>query len=63
MLDFVATNIAPIMFGSLIVFLLFGYSVAFSLAACGLFFGSLGVHLGLLPESLLQICRAVIPGG
>ena len=54
MLDFVATNIAPIMFGSLIVFLLFGYSVAFSLAACGLFFGWLGVQLGLLPDSLLQ---------
>jgi TRAP-type mannitol/chloroaromatic compound transport system permease large subunit len=36
------------------VFLLFGYSVAFSLAACGLFFGLLGVKLGMLPASLLQ---------
>jgi TRAP-type mannitol/chloroaromatic compound transport system permease large subunit len=45
---------APIMFGGLIIFLLMGYSVAFSLAACGLFFGWLGVELGLLPHSLLQ---------
>jgi TRAP-type mannitol/chloroaromatic compound transport system permease large subunit len=45
---------APIMFGSLIVFLLFGYSVAFSLGACGLFFGVVGVEMGLMPQTLLQ---------
>ncbi|MCE9661425.1 MAG: TRAP transporter large permease subunit [Burkholderiales bacterium] len=53
-MEFFAANMAPIMFGSLIVFLLFGYSVAFSLGACGLFFGWVGVEMGLLPETLLQ---------
>jgi TRAP-type mannitol/chloroaromatic compound transport system permease large subunit len=33
MMQFLAANMAPIMFASLIVFLLFGYSVAFSLGA------------------------------
>ena len=47
-------NMAPIMFASLIVFLLFGYSVAFSLGACGLFFGLVGIELGLLPATLMQ---------
>jgi TRAP-type mannitol/chloroaromatic compound transport system permease large subunit len=54
MIEFLQHNMAPIMFGGLIVFLLMGYSVAFSLAACGLAFGVLGVELGLLPHSLLQ---------
>ncbi len=54
MTQFLIANMAPIMFGGLIVFLLMGYSVAFSLAACGLFFGYLGVELGMLPESLLH---------
>src|SRR4030095_8738025 len=51
---FLASNMAPIMFVSLIVFLMFGYSVAFSLGACGLFFGIVGVELGLMPQTLLQ---------
>jgi GntP family gluconate:H+ symporter len=42
------------MFAGLIVFLLMGFPVAFSLGACGLFFGFVGVELGILPESLLQ---------
>ena len=54
MMQFIASNMAPIMFGSLIIFLLFGYSVAFSLAACGLFFGLVGIQMGLLPEALMQ---------
>ena len=54
MMEFIGSNMAPIMFISLIVFLLFGYSVAFSLGACGLFFGFIGVELGILPEALLQ---------
>ena len=54
MIEFLQANMAPIMFMGLIVFLLMGYSVAFSLAACGLFFGYLGVELGMLPESLLH---------
>jgi len=53
-MEFIAQNFAPIMFAGLIVFLLFGFPVAFSLGACGLFFGFVGVELGLLPEALLQ---------
>ena len=53
-MEFLATNIAPIMFGGLIIFLLMGFPVAFSLGACGLFFGFIGIQLGLLPEALLQ---------
>jgi tripartite ATP-independent transporter DctM subunit len=48
-------NLAPIMFTGLVVFLLMGFPVAFSLAACGLFFGWIGVELGVPGmESLLQ---------
>jgi TRAP-type mannitol/chloroaromatic compound transport system permease large subunit len=54
MIDFLSAYMAPIMFGALIVFLLIGYSVAFSLAACGLLFGIIGVELGLMPATLLQ---------
>ena len=54
MMEFIGANMAPIMFISLIVFLLFGYSVAFSLGACGLFFGVVGVEMGLMPQTLLQ---------
>jgi TRAP-type mannitol/chloroaromatic compound transport system permease large subunit len=45
---------APIMFGALVVFLLSGFPVAFSLAANGLFFGLVGIELGLLRPELLQ---------
>ena len=45
---------APLMFGGLVVFLLIGYPVAFSLAATGLFFGLVGMEMGLLHPSLLQ---------
>ncbi|MCP5267489.1 MAG: TRAP transporter large permease subunit [Zoogloeaceae bacterium] len=54
MIEFLQHNLAPVMFFGLVIFLLLGYSVAFSLAACGLFFGWVGVSLGLLPESLLH---------
>jgi TRAP-type mannitol/chloroaromatic compound transport system permease large subunit len=53
-MEFITQNFAPIMFAGLIVFLLFGFPVAFSLGACGLFFGFVGIELGLLPEALLQ---------
>ncbi len=45
MIPFIAENMAPIMFASLIVFLLLGYPVAFSLAANGLLFFFIGVEL------------------
>ncbi|MEO6016012.1 MAG: TRAP transporter large permease subunit [Polaromonas sp.] len=53
-MEFFTQNMAPIMFVGLIVFLLMGFPVAFSLGACGLFFGFVGVELGVLPEALLQ---------
>jgi TRAP-type mannitol/chloroaromatic compound transport system permease large subunit len=53
-MEFIASNMAPIMFAGLIVFLLIGYPVAFALAANGIFFGLLGIQLGLLQPSLFQ---------
>ncbi len=44
----------PIMFASLVIFLLLGYPVAFSLAANGLIFGLLGIELGLFRPDFLQ---------
>lgn len=52
--QFLIANMAPIMFGALVVFLLSGFPVAFALAANGLFFGLLGIELGLLRPELLQ---------
>ena len=54
MIELLNAYMAPVMFAGLIVFLLMGFSVAFSLAACGLLFGFLGIELGLLPASLMQ---------
>lgn len=44
-MEFIAQNMAPIMFASLILFMLIGYPVAFSLAANGLMFFFIGVLL------------------
>ena len=54
MIALITQNMAPIMFAALVVFLLLGYPVAFSLAANGIFFGIVGIQLGLLQPSLLQ---------
>jgi len=54
MIAFITQNMAPLMFAALIVVMLFGYPVAFALAANGIFFGLLGVQLGLLEPSLFQ---------
>lgn len=51
---FLIANMAPIMFGALVLFLLSGFPVAFALAANGLLFGLLGIELGLLKPELLQ---------
>lgn len=53
-MEFIAHNLAPIMFAGLICFLLVGFPVAFSLGACGLFFAFIGIELNVLPEALLQ---------
>src|SRR5471030_3234379 len=42
------------MFGTLVIVLLLGYPVAFSLAAVGIGYALVGIYLGLLPTSLLQ---------
>src|SRR5712671_1420754 len=49
-------NMAPIMFGSLVVFLLLGYPAAFSLGAVGLIFGLFGPDfLQALPERVYGV--------
>ncbi len=52
-MEFITTNFAPIMFAGLICFLLLGFPVAFSLGACGLAFGIIGIELGVFPASVL----------
>ena len=54
MAEFMIANMAPLMFGALVVFLLFGYPVAFALAANGIVFGLIGIELGLLQPALFQ---------
>ncbi|WP_119681160.1 TRAP transporter large permease [Indioceanicola profundi] len=54
MTAFLIENMAPLMFGCLILFLLLGFPVAFALAANGLAFALLGIELGLLSPALLQ---------
>jgi TRAP-type mannitol/chloroaromatic compound transport system permease large subunit len=45
---------APLMFGGLVVFMLIGYPVSFSLAAVGLFFGFIAINHGFFDFSLMQ---------
>ncbi len=54
MAAFIVANIAPLMFAAMVVFLLLGYPVAFSLAANGILFALVGIELGLLDASLFQ---------
>jgi TRAP-type mannitol/chloroaromatic compound transport system permease large subunit len=60
MLEFIAINMAPIMFASLIVFLLLGYPVAFSLAANGLVFFAIGVWLAPYSEGNITLDWALL---
>ena len=53
-MEFLIANLAPIMFATLIIFLLLGFPVAFALAANGILFGLVGMELGLLNSSLFQ---------
>ena len=55
MMELIAQNMAPIMFISLIIFLLLGYPVAFSLAANGLLFFFIGVELAPLSEGAINL--------
>ena len=54
MAAFLIENMAPIMFGALVLFLLLGYPAAFSLGAVGLIFALLGIELGLFVPNFLQ---------
>ncbi|WP_418648393.1 TRAP transporter large permease [Thauera butanivorans] len=54
MTGFIIANMAPLMFASMILFLLFGFPVAFALAANGILFGLIGIELGLLHGALFQ---------
>jgi tripartite ATP-independent transporter DctM subunit len=52
-MNFIAHNMAPLMFGGMVLFMLIGYPAAFSLAATGLFFGFLGIEFGLIRPDFL----------
>jgi TRAP-type mannitol/chloroaromatic compound transport system permease large subunit len=54
MAEFITQNFVPVLFAGLFFFLLTGIPVAFGLAATGLFFGLIGMELGLFPTSLFQ---------
>src|SRR4030088_711040 len=52
-MSFIRDNMAPLMFVGMILFMLVGYPAAFSLAATGLFFGFIGIELGLIRPDFL----------
>ena len=54
MAEFMIANMAPIIFVSMVAFLLVGFPVAFALAANGVVFGLIGIELGLLTPQLFQ---------
>ena len=43
----------PLMFAGLVVFMIIGYPVAFSLAAVGFFFGFLAIEMGWFPAAFM----------
>lgn len=53
-MEFLLDNLAPIMFFNLIVFLLMGFPVAFSLAATGVLYGLIAIDLNLMQPALFQ---------
>lgn len=59
MQDFLRANIAPVMFVAMIIFLLLGYPVAFSLAACGIFLVSLEFPWDYYNPRFSKPCRIV----
>jgi tripartite ATP-independent transporter DctM subunit len=52
-MNFIRDNMAPLMFGGMVLFMLIGYPAAFSLAATGLFFGFVGIEFGLIRPDFL----------
>ena len=55
MAAFIAQNMAPIMFASLVIFLMLGYPVSFSLAFVGLFYFFIGVELAPLSHGSISL--------
>ncbi|MGQ0672457.1 MAG: TRAP transporter large permease [Hyphomicrobium sp.] len=55
MMAFIAENLAPIMFLALVVVLLMGYPVAFSLGAVGLIFFVIGVELAPHSDGIITL--------
>ena len=53
-MNWIAANLPPIMFGSLLVLLLTGFPVAFGLATCGILFGLIAVWLELAPAQFFN---------
>ncbi len=53
-MEFISHNFVPLLFTGLLLFLLTGFPVAFSLAATGLTFGLIGMEAGLFPPTLFQ---------
>src|ERR1700753_3499277 len=53
MIDFVAHNMAPLMFAGMMLFMVIGYPAAFSLAAVGLFFAFIAIGYGLIVPDFL----------
>ena len=60
---FLIANMAPIIFASLVFFLLLGFPVAFALAANGIVFGFIGMELGLFQPTFFQALPERIFGG
>jgi TRAP-type mannitol/chloroaromatic compound transport system permease large subunit len=54
MTTWLIANIAPIMFGSLLLFLLTGFPVAFALASAGMVFGWIAVELAIVPAAFFN---------
>jgi len=53
-MELLVDNLAPIMFLNLVVFLLLGFPVAFSLAAIGILYGLIAIEFGLMQPALFQ---------
>ena len=53
-MEFIVTNLAPIMFANLVLFLLLGFPVAFTLAAVGVLYGLVAIEFGLMQPALFQ---------
>ena len=62
MVEFLQINFVPVLFAGLLVFLMMGFPVAFSLAATGLAFGFLGMELDLIPDVLFQALPLRVAG-